>query len=259
MTLDVSKTAPAATARANLPALRAAARAHPGEVVAWRQGGRDLLRLMDGEEPPPDRAASLYLSAADQRGPGAPEVILLDRDGTLIEDRHYLAEPDRVALLPGALEGLAALSALGHRLVVVTNQSGVARGLVSPTQLEAVHARLTELLAEGGVRLDGIYSCPHDAVDRCACRKPATGLAERAAADLGLDPTRAIVVGDKVSDLELGRALGVSTVLVATGYGARTLAEGRGLADFMIEDLRELGQMAAHSAGFPVLRRAGNP
>ncbi|NLF19240.1 MAG: HAD family hydrolase [Lentisphaerae bacterium] len=144
----------------------------------------------------------------------------LDRDDTLIADRHYLSDPDGVELLPGAAAGLAALRRLGYRLVVVTNQSGVGRGYFTLEDVEAVHRRLTELLAAAGVSLDGIYLCPHVPEDRCDCRKPATGMVERACADLGLDPRRSAMIGDKASDVELARRCGMAAILIETSPGA---------------------------------------
>ncbi|MFW5836760.1 MAG: D-glycero-alpha-D-manno-heptose-1,7-bisphosphate 7-phosphatase [Desulfovibrionaceae bacterium] len=151
--------------------------------------------------------------------PGRPAA-LLDRDGVVIHDRHYLSHPDQVELLPGAADGLRSLSALGLALVLVTNQSGVARGYFSTDSVAAVHARLAELLQAEGLALDGVYFCPHGPHDGCDCRKPRPGLAEQAARDLVLDLSRSFVIGDKCCDVALGRAVGACSILVRTGYGA---------------------------------------
>src|SRR6266849_6362832 len=122
---------------------------------------------------------------------------LLDRDGTIIHERHYLANPADVELLPGAAQGLRQLRRLGFGLLIVTNQSGLARGYFDQPQLERIHARMCDLLTVAGVTLDGIYVCPHLPEAQCRCRKPRPGLAERAVAEHRFDPTQAIVVGDK--------------------------------------------------------------
>jgi D-glycero-D-manno-heptose 1,7-bisphosphate phosphatase len=152
-------------------------------------------------------------------------VVLLDRDGTIIVERHYLSDPDQVALLPGAAEGLRRLRRLGYGLVVVTNQSGLARGYFDDARLGQIHTRLRDVLRAQGVQLDGIYVCPHLPEDHCVCRKPRTGLVRAAAAELDFDPHAVIVVGDQASDLELGYAIAATTFLVRTGYGLQTEAQ----------------------------------
>ena len=144
-----------------------------------------------------------------------------------MEDRHFLADPAGVMLLPGAVTGLKALAAGGFRLVVLTNQSGVGRGRFGMDSVTRVNARLSQLLSAAGVTLDGIYVCPHAPEAECGCRKPGTGLATAAARELGLDLTQAIVVGDRAADLGLARRLGVPGFLVTTGQGQATLESGR--------------------------------
>ena len=180
------------------------------------------------------------------RGGGAdlPRTIFLDRDGTIIEDRHYLADPDGVALLPGAASGLRRLQAAGMALVVVSNQSGMARGLISAAALAAVEERFRSLLGSEGVTLTGSYHCPHRPEDECDCRKPLSGLARRAAAELGLDLRRCMVVGDKPADLGLARLVGATAVLVRTGEGAATLAAGAS-PDLVVNGLDELADLCS--------------
>lgn len=132
----------------------------------------------------------------------------MDRDGTLIRDVVYPADPEAVELLPGAVAGLHTLRDMGFALVVVSNQSGVGRGLIRNDQAAAVHERVVELLQREGLRLDGWYYCPHAPEEGCDCRKPSPGLITRASADLGIDPTRSYVIGDKESDMELARRVG---------------------------------------------------
>lgn len=169
----------------------------------------------------------------------AARIVLLDRDGTINVDTHYLSDPDALRLEEGAAEGLRRLVGHGFRLVVVTNQSGIARGYFTHSRLDAIHDRLATMLRAEGVVVDGWYVCPHRPEDGCACRKPATGLVERAAADLGFDPRHSWMIGDKAADVELGRAVGARTVLVRTGKGARTEADGACAPDFVVDTLRE--------------------
>lgn len=146
--------------------------------------------------------------------------IFLDRDGTLIEERHYLSEPAQVALFPGTAEALATLAGAGFALVIVTNQSGIGRGLFTEDQLQAVHRHLEATLGTLGVRLDGIYHCPHAPEQVCDCRKPQPGLVDRACAELDLDPAASFVIGDKPADVALAVRVGARPILVRTGYGA---------------------------------------
>ena len=162
--------------------------------------------------------------------------VLLDRDGTLIALEHYLADPDAVVLLDGAAAGVRRLVALGLGVVIVTNQSAIARGILDERGLAAIHARLTERLASEGVRVDGIFHCPHHPDDGCACRKPERGMVDRAEAVLGFDPAECFVVGDAASDIELGRRLNATTILVRTGNGAETEASGAPF-DHVVDDL----------------------
>jgi D-glycero-D-manno-heptose 1,7-bisphosphate phosphatase len=168
--------------------------------------------------------------------------VLLDRDGTLIVERNHLARAEDVELLPWTLRGLRLLNNLGLGLAVLTNQSGLKRGYFDRATLDAIHARLTQMLNDGGVSLARIYVCPHGPEDDCDCRKPETGLAQRAAMELNFDPAAAFVIGDKPCDIELGRRLGATTFLVRTGYGAHYEAEGV-QADYIVEDVLGAAQV----------------
>ena len=165
----------------------------------------------------------------------ARRFVVLDRDGTLIEEREYLSDPDRVRLLAGVAPALRELRQMGYGLVVITNQSGIGRGFFDRAQLQRVHQRLGELLQAEGVYLDALYVCPHAPEDGCACRKPKLGLLQKAAEDLGFDMASSIVIGDKTSDIEMGGMAGAVTFLVRTGYGAQVAGEVT--ADYVVDDL----------------------
>jgi histidinol-phosphate phosphatase family protein len=147
---------------------------------------------------------------------GTRQAVFLDRDGTLIDDVHYIADPAQVVLRPGAAESVRRLNAAGWLAIVVTNQSGIARGRVTEDDYRRVEARVAELLAAGGARLDASYFCPHlpEVTGPCPCRKPGTALYEQAAAEHGIDLARSAYVGDKLRDIEPARRLGGLGVLV---------------------------------------------
>jgi D-glycero-alpha-D-manno-heptose 1-phosphate guanylyltransferase len=169
--------------------------------------------------------------------------VILDRDGTLNVEKNYLSDPRQLELLPGATEGLGLLQSRDFGIVVVTNQSGIGRGYFSEDGLEQIHQRLLNLLNKQGITLDRIYYCPHDPADHCACRKPEPGLVWQAAAELGFDPHQAFVVGDKPCDIEMGRRVGATTVLVRTGYGAQFSSTGACQPDYVAQNLVEAANL----------------
>ena len=158
--------------------------------------------------------------------------VFLDRDGTINEEVGYLDRMEKLQLIPGAAEAIRLINASGMKTVVVTNQSGVARGIFTESFVAETHARLGEMLRAEGASLDGIYYCPHhptegrgDYLRVCECRKPAPGLLLRAAAELHLDPARSYMVGDTLKDIEAGGRAGAQGILVRTGYGEEAAAE----------------------------------
>ena len=147
--------------------------------------------------------------------------MFLDRDGTLIRDVGYLRRIDELEILPKVPEALQLLREQGFKLVVVTNQSAIARGWLSEAALAEIHAALGAKLARSGARLDAIYYCPHHPVEgegayrrQCTCRKPDSGMIERAAAELGVDPSASYVIGDQKTDVELAQRIGATAVLI---------------------------------------------
>lgn len=172
--------------------------------------------------------------------------VMLDRDGTVIVERHYLSDPCQVELIPGAALALRQLSKMGLGLVIITNQSPIGRGLFSEERLELIHHRLLELLEAEGVHLNGIFYCPHLPVEDCQCRKPKPGMVELAAEELDLDPQASFMIGDKACDIELGRRVGATTLLVRTGYGAQLSAAAVVTADYVVDDLFAAAQVIQH-------------
>jgi D-glycero-D-manno-heptose 1,7-bisphosphate phosphatase len=161
--------------------------------------------------------------------------VVLDRDGTLVVDRDYLDDPNGLEFLPGAAEALRRLQRLGYRLVVISNQSGVGRGRFSLERLQQINTRLRQMVLEAGAELAGIYCCPHRPDEGCDCRKPGTALLLQAARELGFDAKAAVVIGDKASDVELGRRVGAVTVLIRTDP-EQEIPECAA-ADYVVKDL----------------------
>ncbi len=150
--------------------------------------------------------------------------LFLDRDGTLIVDTGYPRDPALVELLPGAIDALRALQA-SWALVIISNQSGIGRGLIAQHEADAVHARVVELFAQSGVTFAGAYYCPHAPDAACRCRKPAPGLLLDAARDLALDLATSAMIGDKPSDVAAGQAAGVAKSLPYAGDWPALVAE----------------------------------
>ncbi|MCQ2396747.1 MAG: HAD family hydrolase [Lentisphaeria bacterium] len=167
-------------------------------------------------------------------------VFFLDRDDTLIPDHAYLSDPDGVELLPNAAEGLKLLREKGYRLVLVSNQSGVGRGLITMEQLAAVHARLVQILAENGVALDAAYLCPHAPSEECACRKPLTGLIDAARKDFAI-PQGSVMAGDKAADIQLARNAGLVAIQIRCPKRPGDLQ-----ADYAADDLLDAAKWLAN-------------
>ena len=153
--------------------------------------------------------------------------VFIDRDGTLIEEAGYLNHLDRLVFFPFSVDAVRQLNAGGYAVVVITNQAGIARGIVHESFVETAHRHITERLEAGGAHVDAYYHCPHHPSGivaglnvTCDCRKPAPGLLLRAADEMQLDLARSFVIGDRWHDLQAGRAAGTGAVLVRTGYGA---------------------------------------
>lgn len=171
--------------------------------------------------------------------------VFFDRDGTLNVERDYVRSLEEFTLVPGLVDALGPLQDHGLELVVITNQSGVARGYLTRETLDSIHDHLHSELRRAGIRLAGIYACLHHPDDRCACRKPAPGLLHQAQRDLGLDLRRSYVVGDRWSDIRLGRQGGcAATVLIENDRYAEEAARHQavGEATFSARDLQTATQ-----------------
>jgi D-glycero-D-manno-heptose 1,7-bisphosphate phosphatase len=154
-------------------------------------------------------------------------VVLLDRDGVVNHDSDaFIRSPEQWRALPGSLEAIARLTRAGFRVAVCSNQSGIARGLLDEAELEAIHRKMCAEVEAAGGRIDGIFYCPHGPDAGCDCRKPAPGLLRQAAAALGFDLRGVPFIGDAARDLAAARAAGARPILVRTGKGERTVADG---------------------------------
>jgi D-glycero-D-manno-heptose 1,7-bisphosphate phosphatase len=168
-----------------------------------------------------------------------PSAVFLDRDGTIIEDAHYLSDPDKVVLIHGAADAISRINAALVPVILVTNQSGIGRGYFTEADYRRVTERLDEMLARKSARIDAAYYCPHAPSDNCDCRKPGVGLFRQAAADHpDIDLARSLYVGDRMRDIQPGITLGGTAVLVPS-------------ADTTSEDLAEAKRVArvANSLG----------
>lgn len=175
--------------------------------------------------------------------------VFLDRDGTVIEDAGFLRSPEGIHLIPGAGAAIRALNEQRIPVCIVSNQSGVARGLLTEDDLHRIHERLQSILQEEGAHIDRFEYCPHHPTEgiapyriECDCRKPRPGMLERIAEQFQIALPHSFVVGDKLSDIELGKAVGATTMLVLTGYGEASLQEARAgnvHPDFIVRSLVE--------------------
>lgn len=169
--------------------------------------------------------------------------ILLDRDGTIIVEKNYIINPEEIELLPESANGLRRMREMGFGLIIITNQSAVGRGMLDKRRLDQIHERMCNLLEKEGITIERVYYCPHQPGEACRCRKPGTALAELATQELGLNPRRSFVVGDKECDIVMGQRLGATTFLVLTGYGGITRAATSIRPDYIVSDLFQAAEI----------------
>jgi D-glycero-D-manno-heptose 1,7-bisphosphate phosphatase len=175
--------------------------------------------------------------------------IFLDRDGTINEDVNFLSSPEQVILINGSAEAIREMNELGLKVIVFTNQSGIARGYFTEEDLHRVHSRLDELLSQSGARIDAYYYCPHHPTEgngkykiECECRKPKDGMLRRASNEQNIDLKKSFVVGDRCIDIQAGKTAGATTILVLTGYGLQEYEKCKSEnyePDFVVKNLKE--------------------
>ena len=177
------------------------------------------------------------------------KAVFLDRDGTINKEMNYLKYPDQIELIPGSVEGIKLLNENDFTVVVITNQSGVARGIIDEEKLPLIKDRLCYLLEKKGAKIDGYYCCPHypdgkieKYALKCDCRKPKPGMLRRAAEDLDINLKESYVVGDKPCDIELGQNVGAVSIMVRTGYGEPEAESYEVSPDYTADNLFDAAQ-----------------
>ncbi|CUS76957.1 D-glycero-D-manno-heptose 1,7-bisphosphate phosphatase [Candidatus Kryptonium thompsonii] len=175
--------------------------------------------------------------------------IFLDRDGTINEDVNFLSSPEQIVLIENSAEAIKEANELGLKVIVFTNQSGIARGYFTEEDLHRIHKRLDELLAEKGAKVDAYYYCPHHPTEgngeykvECECRKPKDGMLRRASREQNIDLKKSFVIGDRCVDIQAGKTAGATTILVLTGYGKEEYEKCKSEnlePDFVAENLEE--------------------
>ena len=146
------------------------------------------------------------------------KTVFLDRDGVICRDVNYCSRVEDFVMLPGVSQAIKLLNVNGYKAIVITNQSGIARGYFTHQVLTDIHKKMTDELTSDGVKLDGIFYCPHHPGDGCDCRKPKTALFEQAIEEFGIDTSLSFMVGDAQSDIDAGKAIGCRTILVSHEY-----------------------------------------
>ena len=173
-------------------------------------------------------------------------VIFLDRDGTINKEVNYLHRPEDFEFIPGAVEGIKLLNDHGYKVVVVTNQAGVARGYYPEEAVQSLHEYINRVLSDFGAHVDAFYYCPHHPVHgigkyktECQCRKPEIHMLEEAGKRFSIDKSKSYMIGDNAGDILAGKKYGVTTILVGTGYGKGIRQKMHGTYDYYCEDLRQ--------------------
>jgi D-glycero-D-manno-heptose 1,7-bisphosphate phosphatase len=179
--------------------------------------------------------------------------VFLDRDGTINEEVGYLSQPENIRILPDVTEAIKVLKAAGYRILVVTNQSGVARGYYTEEDVQLINEKINQLLMKSGTSIDAFFYCPHHSNGviaeysyACHCRKPESGLMLEAAEQFNLDLTKSFIIGDKLIDLQMAEYLGARAILVLTGYGEQEWKKYQDTSSFVIHYIAKDLLNAAH-------------
>lgn len=172
------------------------------------------------------------------------KAVFLDRDGTIVRDVGYMNTPEQIQFIPGSIEAIKKLNEADYKVVVITNQAGVARGLITEDMLQTIDKTLHKWILNGGAHLDGVYYCPHHPEygvhpykQECECRKPHPGLIKRAQRDMDIDLSQSYMIGDKATDVEAGKRAGTKTVFVTSGRGQEEKQKIKGQPDHIAGDL----------------------
>jgi D-glycero-D-manno-heptose 1,7-bisphosphate phosphatase len=176
------------------------------------------------------------ISETNQKRPA----VFMDRDGTINVDVDYLSRVEDLDVYPFAVEAIKKLNDRGYLVIVVTNQSGIARGMITDEQLTAVHRKMSDVLAESGAHIDAYHHCPDLPDSGCRCRKPDTGMIEDANKEFHIDMEKSWMVGDKLLDVQMGQNAGIRSALVMTGYGERELEKFTRMPDLIGENLLDV-------------------
>jgi len=175
--------------------------------------------------------------------------VFFDRDGVIIKEKNFLAKVEGIEFLPGAVAALKKLGPLFLK-IIVTNQSGIARGYFNSIDVETLHSHISQKLSQEGIRVDAWYYCPHGPDDACDCRKPRPGLIARAADEHLINLQKSWMIGDKSSDIMAGKSTGVKTILVSTGYGGAEPGAFEVEPDFNAADLSEAIDIINEVSGY---------
>ncbi len=167
------------------------------------------------------------------------KAVFIDRDGVINQDLgKYVTKPEEFVFLPNAIGALKRLYKSDYKVIVITNQGGIGKGLYTEDDVKAIHKKMHQLLEEQGVKIDGLYYCPHHPNDKCECRKPRLGMVNKAIKEHEIDTKKSFFIGDKTSDIKAGKDAGCKTFLVRTGYAGHDKAYDAE-PDFIVSDLLE--------------------